>query len=126
MALDSNSQSDLNVVLLPHFTPYPTPCSAGVDFFAQDFYRPVCNSIFSNQYIFPPILLIGQVLNHLRANQLQCTIVVHDVHSRRYWWPMLFHSAFASLKLSCKGQQGALLTPSRLGFSDSFKLPWDL
>ena len=25
MALDSNSQSDLSGVLLPHFTPYPTP-----------------------------------------------------------------------------------------------------
>lgn len=33
MALDSNSQSDLNGGLLPHFAPYPTPCSAGVDFF---------------------------------------------------------------------------------------------
>ena len=65
MALDSNSQSDLNGVPLPHFTPYPTPCSAGVDFFVQDFYRPDRNSIFSNPYIFPPILLIGQVFNHL-------------------------------------------------------------
>ena len=126
MALDSNSQSDLNGVSLPHFTPYPTPCSSGVDFFAQNFDHPDRSSILSNPYIFPPILLIGQVFNHLRANHLRCTIVVPDVHPRRYWWPILFHSAFASLKLSCKGEQGALLTPSPHGFSDSFKLPWDL
>ena len=31
-----------------------------------------------------------------------------------------------SIEISCKGEQGMLLTPSLHGFSDSFKLPWDL
>ena len=33
MALESNAQSDGGGVILPHFTPYPTPLSSGVDFF---------------------------------------------------------------------------------------------
>ena len=35
MALDSNAMRDLNGNPLPHFTPWPSPASAGVNFFAQ-------------------------------------------------------------------------------------------
>ena len=59
MALDSNAQSDGGGVILPHFTPYPTPLSSGVDFFGQDFSQSVSKPLFRNPYIFPPILLIG-------------------------------------------------------------------
>ena len=41
MALESNTQSDGGGVILPHFTPYPTPLSSGVDFFGQDFSQSV-------------------------------------------------------------------------------------
>ena len=90
MALDSNAQSDGGGVILPHFTPYPTPLSSGVDFFGQDFSQSVSKPLLRNPYIFPPILLIGPVLRHLRTTQLPCTVVVPDVHPRRYWWPILF------------------------------------
>ena len=115
MALDSNAQSDGGGVILPHFTPYPTPLSSGIS-----------KPLLRNPYIFPPILLIGPVLRHLLATQLPCTVVVPDVHPRRYWWPILSQSARFSLKLSCKGELGAILMPSKHGFSDTFKLPWDL
>lgn len=126
MALDSNAQSDGDGAILPHFTPYPTPLSSGVDFFGQDFSQSFLKPLLRNPYIFPPILLVGPVLNHLRTMQLHCTVVVPDVHPRRYWWPILSQSASFSLKLSCKGELGAILMPSKHGFSDTFKLPWDL
>ena len=71
MALDSNAQSDGGGVILPHFTPYPTPLSSGVDFFGQDFSQSVSKPLLRNPYIFPPILLIGPVLRHLRTTQLR-------------------------------------------------------
>ena len=126
MALDSNAQSDGDGAILPHFTPYPTPLSSGVDFFGQDYSQSFLKPLLCNPYIFPPILLVGPVLNHLRTIQLPCTVVVPEVHPRRYWWPILSQSASFSLKLSCKGESGAILMPSKHGFSDTFKLPWDL
>ena len=43
MALDSNAQSDGDGAILPHFTPYPTPLSSGVDFFGQDYSQSFLN-----------------------------------------------------------------------------------
>ena len=109
MALESNAQSDGGGVILPHFTPYPTPLSSGVDFFGQDFSQSVSKPLLRSPYIFPPILLIVPVLRHLRTTQLPCTVVVPDVH------PILSQSARFSLKLSCKGELGAILMPFRHG-----------
>jgi len=116
MALDSNAQSDGGGVILPHFTAYPTPLSSGVHFFGQDFSQSVSKSLLRNPYIFPPILLIGPVLRHLRTTQVPCTVVVPDVHPRRYWCPILSQSARFSLNLSCEGEQRAILMPSKHGF----------
>ena len=115
MALESNAQSDGGGVILPHFTPYPTPLSSGVDFFGQDFSQSVSKPLLRSPYIFPPILLIVPVLRHLRTTQLPCTVVVPDVHPRRCWWPILSQSARFSLKLSCKGELGAILMPFKHG-----------
>ncbi|KAK3750836.1 hypothetical protein QZH41_019551 [Actinostola sp. cb2023] len=125
MSLDSNVQADLDGLPLRYFTPYPSPFSSGVDFFAQNLSQKTDGRL-RNPYIFPPILLIGQVLNHLRVNGLSCTMVIPDVHPRRYWWPLVWHSSHPSLKLARKGEQRAILTPSRQGFSPTFRLPWDL
>ena len=125
MALDSNTQADLEGRPLPHFTPHPTPSSSGVDFFAQDLSR-VTDARLHNPYCFPPIILIGQVLKHMRSHNLSCTIVVPDVHPRRYWWPVLQKLSCAAIKLAQRGKKCAILTPSKNGFSDTFELPWDL
>ena len=56
MALDSNAPMGRNGIPLPHFTPFRSPCSAGVNLFCQDL-RSV--SQMSNPYVFPPFGLIG-------------------------------------------------------------------
>ena len=50
MALDSNAQCDRQGSPLPHFTPYPTPRSAGVNVFNQDLTN--CDGVTVNPYVF--------------------------------------------------------------------------
>ena len=52
MALDSNAQCDRQGSPLPHFTPYPTPGSAGVNVFNQDLTG--CDGVTVNPYASPP------------------------------------------------------------------------
>lgn len=104
MALGSNAQPDGDGAIVSHFTPYPTPLSSDADFFGQDFSQSFLKPLLRNPYI-----LNHPVLNHLRTMQLPCTVAVPDVNPRRYWWPILSQSASFSLKLSCKGEPGAIL-----------------
>ena len=54
MALDSNAQCDRQGSPLPHFTPYPTPRSAGVNVLNQDLTN--CDGVTVNPCVFPPFL----------------------------------------------------------------------
>ena len=56
MALDSNAQIGCSGSPLPHFTPFPTPGSHGVNVFAQN----VASQ--ENAYVFPPFILVGPLL----------------------------------------------------------------
>ena len=125
MALDSNAQAGKDGRPLPHFTPYPTPGSSGIDIFAQDL-RSTSSTGLANPYVFPPIILIGPVLSLIQENSLSCTMVVPDVRPRRYWWPILKRISRASLLLASKGQQNAIYPLSQEGYLGDFKLPWDL
>ncbi|XP_019627740.1 PREDICTED: uncharacterized protein LOC109472411 [Branchiostoma belcheri] len=60
MALDSNAQSDRLGRPLRHYTPYPTPNSAGVDMFRYD-PRISPQGHVENAYVFPPINMTSAV-----------------------------------------------------------------
>ena len=51
MALDSNAMTDQDGALLPHFTPYPSPQSCGVNIFAQDLSSGA--PFLKHPYVFP-------------------------------------------------------------------------
>lgn len=61
MALDSNAMRGKDGLPLPHFSPFPSPCSKGVNIFCQDL-RSARH--MSNPY-FPPFGLNGPVLRFL-------------------------------------------------------------
>ena len=83
-ALDSNAQRDREGHVLPHFTPWPTPAASDVNIFAQRL------SEERNLYVFPPMVLVGPVLHFLmQSTHINVTMIVFDVHPRRYWWPLL-------------------------------------
>lgn len=71
MSLDSNVMQDKDGLPLCHFTPFPTPGSAGVNVFSQT----LCPS--DNLYVFPPFALVLPVLSYLRSQKVKfCTMVV--------------------------------------------------
>ena len=59
MALDSNSQLGQGGLRLPHYTPWPTANTSGVNAFAQ----PIPWE--HNVYVFPPLALVGPLLRFL-------------------------------------------------------------
>ena len=86
MALDSNAQIGCSGSPLPHFTPFPTPGSRGVNVFAQDL------TSQENAYVFPPFILgwssspfsrQGLVLvHHCGSKTISSTILVASYSSK--------------------------------------------
>ena len=113
MALDSNAPMGRNGIPLPHFTPFLSPCSAGVNLFCQDL-RSV--SQMSNPYVFPPFGLIGPVLKFLYGFKIPFTAIIPEFNPPLFWWPELMARCPDKLCLGELGDMDVLLTPSRSGY----------
>ena len=123
-ALDSNAMKDKSGNRLPHFTPGPSPGSSGVNLFAQDLMQQ--GTAMLHPYVFPPLILVGPVLRFLESFKQRCTIVVLDVYTRKYWWPLLQDRSVKVQRLASKGDRTALLRPSRQGWVPHPGIPGDL
>ena len=73
MALDFNAVRGRDGYPLPHFSPFLSPQSRGVNLFCQDLRAMDC---MCNLYIFPPLSLIGAVLKFLYSFGIPFTIVL--------------------------------------------------
>ncbi|KAK3701457.1 hypothetical protein QZH41_004064 [Actinostola sp. cb2023] len=87
MSLDSNAMRDKKGEVLPHFSPFPTPKSAGVNVFNQDL--SVCDGVEVNAYVFPPFSLILPLLRFLLDQKAVVTVVVPRLSPLPIWWPVL-------------------------------------
>ena len=112
--LDSNALKDRMGNSLPHFTPVPSPDSAGVNLFAQDLSQH--GDTMSRPYVFPPSILVGPVLKILEKYGKPFTLVVIDTYPRKYWWPIVTGKAVKAQKLASMGDTDALLLPSKHGW----------
>jgi hypothetical protein len=75
MSLDSNVMLDSRGPPLKHFTPWPTPLSAGVDIFAH-----------------PPNSMIAPLLQFLEERAVPaCTVVLPSTSLKPSWWPKLYN-----------------------------------
>ena len=124
MALDSNAMTDLAGCPLPHFTPYPSPKSSGVNLFAQ--HLPSFGPLMRCPYAFPPTFLVGALLRFLASQRQSCTIVVLDEYPCKYWWPLLMARASFSQRLALAGDSQVLLSPSPTGWVPCSGIPGDL
>ncbi|XP_015752404.1 PREDICTED: uncharacterized protein LOC107332195 [Acropora digitifera] len=124
ISLDSNVPKDCFGNSLPHFTPVPSPGSAGVNFFAQDL--TTFGPLMQCPYIFPPPVLVFPVLSYLRSMKQACTIAVLDSYPRKYWWPLLHHYAKKAVKIASTGDGDLLLIPSAQGWIPHSGIPGDL
>ena len=80
--------------------------------------------LFTNLYVFPPIVLIPEVLWFITCFGFSCTLVVLHFWPRKFWWSLL--APFEVYLLAPKGAKGVVLTSTRVGFSAMWPLPWDL
>lgn len=122
MAIDSNVMKSSGGTALPHFTPYPTPYSSGVNLFAQDL------SVVVNAYVYPPFALIHPVLLFLKEQKVGlCTCVLPLIKIVPVWWPLVQKHVIQSLELGARGDKGVIRVPSRKGFiTDNKGLRWQL
>lgn len=114
MALDSNAMRDADGFPLPHFTPFPTPGSSGVNVFCQDLSR--FDGISENAYVFPPFALIAPLLRFVQEQRAVVTIIVPTLSPLPSWWPMLKIMTSSMFVLAERGETKALLFSSRRGF----------
>ena len=124
MALDSNAMLDRLGRPLPHFTPFPSPGSIGVNLLAQDLTQ--FSTVMQRPYVFPPNVLVGPVLRFLQSYRQPCTVVVLDTYPRKYWWPLLQRFSRKAQKLAGAGDSQALLSPSKKGWGGESGIPADL
>ena len=120
MALDSNAQIGCSGSPLPHFTPFPTPGSRGVNVFAQDL------ASQENAYVFPLFMLVGPLLRFLYKALFSFTIVVPKLSPLPYWWPLIQARASHFVVLGHKADHDIVLFPSPLHVFSTRPLPWDL
>ena len=114
MALDSNAVIGWSGSLLPHFTPFPSPDSQGVNLFSQNLLE---TEDMSNPYVFPPFGLVGPVLKFLYSFQIPFTMVVPELCLYPYWWPELIARSSARICLGSQSTMGVILAPSKVGYS---------
>ena len=105
MVLDSNAHIGFSASPLPHFTPFPTPGSCGVDDFAQN----VASQ--ENAYVFPPFILVGPLLRFLCKALFSFTIVVPKLSPLPYWWPLIQARASHFVVLDHKADLDIVLFP---------------
>ncbi|CAH3172672.1 unnamed protein product [Porites evermanni] len=120
MALDSNAQIGCSGSPLPHFTPFQTPGSRGVNVFAQDL------ASQENAYVFPPFILVGPLLRFLDKALFSFTIVVPKLSPLPYWWPLIQARASHFVVLGHKADHDIVLFPSPHHVFSTRPLPWDL
>ena len=113
LALDSNAVRDRDGYPLPHFSPFPSPQSRGVNLFCQDLRAMDC---LSNPYVFPPFSLIGAVLKFFYSFGIPFTILLPLCSARKYWCTELMARASDNLCLRKRGYMNVLLSPSKGGY----------
>lgn len=120
-SIDSNTMLDEDGKSLPHFTPFPTPFSSGVDAFAQKY------ELGERYYAFPPFCLIPTGVNFILQERLSCTLVFPDFKPVQPWFPVVLAQANQVVPIGFKGDTGVLLYPSEKGFlSDKKGLQWNM
>ena len=123
MSLDSNCQKMSTAILCPHFTPWATPGSAGINVFANPL------PAGHNSYVFPPFVLLGPLLRYVIDQEFHCafTLIVLDIRPRLFWWETVQAFSVDRFLLGKKGS-GSVLLFFFPAFSRMVRRPlqWDL
>ena len=110
MALDSNVMVAKDGKPLPHFTPHPTPGSAGVNVFSQYLDKGI------SYYVFPPFTLIPSVLRFIEVQEATSTMVIPCPSPLPAWFPKLLGMTEGARLLGQKGDREILMYPTKKGY----------
>lgn len=93
----------------PFFSSYQCQGSTGMDVFVQDvsIVQGTTNHPFG--FCFPPLVMVGHVLQHLAECRARAVVVVPDI--RPFWYSRLGQAATKSTIVPAKGQQGTFVWP---------------
>ena len=83
MALLFYMQADRAGRPLRFFSPFPCAQPSGTNVFARDI------SPDENEYVFPPFVLINQLLKFLSSQDCTFSVLVPDLCLRKFWWPLV-------------------------------------
>lgn len=114
MILDFNAQLEDKETPLPHFTPWATPYSQGINLFAQDLFDE--RHDLSNPYAFPLFALVAPTFRFMSQYCRPFMAVVPRGSLRHYWWPLLMAMFLKVICLARKGDIDALAFPSKEGY----------
>ena len=103
-SLDSNAMKSLEGQPLTHFTPSPSPLSAGVDAFSQAIDK------HDNYYAFPPYCLLASVFRFIIDEQINCTLIPHFIPVPN-WFTLVLRYAVCITIVGFKGQQRCAYVP---------------
>ena len=126
MALDSNTMTDQDGFLLPHFTPHPSHPVVSISLRKIYQVGPRFWSVPTFFRLSLSLSLMDPVLHFLRSHGQLCRVIALDVYPKKYWWPLIQSCASKSCRLAVKGEARALLLPSKQGCIPHPGIPGDL
>ena len=108
---------------LPHYMPWATHGSAGINVFAKPL------PAGQNNYLFPPFVLLGPLLRYVvdQAFHGAFTLIVPDIRPRPFWWATIQAFSVDRFLLGKKVSGSILLFPSQHSLEWLARpLQWDL
>lgn len=113
MACTASAQRSPQGRPLRFFSQYSCAGTAGVDVLAQDVsVLPVTNEEAFG-FCFPPPVMVGPVLQHLRECHAHAVLVAPD--TKAYWFPLLQSATGRTVDLTAIGEKGLFLCPGKDG-----------
>ena len=110
MACNASAQrSPVTGEQLPFFSRFHCDGTSGMDMLAQDVAKMPGRGGRAFGFCFPPPLMVGHVVQHLRECRAHAVVVVPDIQA--YWFPVLDQATARSLLVAPRGAPGVFQWP---------------
>eukprot|EP00752_Nemacystus_decipiens_P016879 g15111.t1 len=121
MACAASVQSSPRGLPLRFFSQYSCAGTAGVDILAQDVSVLPGTQSEAFGFCFPPPVMVGPVLQHLRECQAHAVLLAPD--TKAFWFPLLKSATVRSVPVADVGEHGVFCLPGKAGDLRSWRYP---
>ena len=110
MACNASAQlSPVTGERLPFLSRFHCGGASGMDMLAQDVAVMPGSGGVAFGFCFPPPLMVGHVVQHLRECRAHAVVLVPDIQA--YWFPVLHHATTRSVEVAPRGASGIFQWP---------------